>query len=175
MNQCRHRFLLCIAELVSKYPSANEEFPDDSTRYLLHSSFEELEQAAEGGCKLCGLIVKIFKSVDGRDTDSWEWPKGLLEKQSDGDVSVHHLVKRLPDSTDTKVCVYIDTSGMYGAGTRGEPPVLDILMVHVGPHFKHDRILPTLKLKLRTRHRLESVPNHPSWPLGRVTGLTLCL
>lgn len=157
MNQCLHTFLLCIADLVPRYLSANEEFPDDLTRYPLHSSFEELEQAAEGGCELCGLIVKIFKTVDGRDADSWEWPKGLLEKQGDGDVSVHHLVKRLPDSTDTKVRTYIGTSGMYGAGTKGEEPVLDILKVHVGPHFKHDRILPTLKLKLRTRHRSESV------------------
>lgn len=175
MNRCLHPFLLCVADLVPGYPSANQESPDDSTRFPLHPSFEELEQAAEGGCELCGLIVNTFKSVDGRDTDSWEWPKKLLEKQGDGDVSVHHLVKRLPDTTDTKVRMYIGASGMYGAGTTGEPPVLDILMVHVGPHFKHDRILPTLKLKLRTRHRLESVSIYPSWSLGRVTGLTLCL
>lgn len=138
-------------------------------RYPLHSSFGELKQAAEGGCKLCGLIVKIFKSVDGRDADSWEWPKGLLEEQGDGAVSVHDLVKRLPDSTDTKVRVYIGTSGLYGAGTQGESPVLDILMVHVGPHFKYDKKLPTLKLKLMTHHRQAGVSIYPSKPPGRVT------
>lgn len=170
MDQCLHPFSLRIADLVSKYDSANVEFPHDSTRYALHSSFEKLEQAAEGGCELCGLIVKIFKSVDGRDTNSWEWPKGLLEKQSDGDVSVYHLVKRLSDSNDTKVQMYIGTSRMYGTNAD---PVLDILMVHVGPRGKHYRIFPTLKLKLRTPHRLGSVSIDPSWPLGRVSGLIL--
>lgn len=170
MDECLHVYLLCIADLVLRYPGANGEYPDDSTRYPLHSSFEELEQAADAGCELCGLIVKIFKSVDGRDIDSWEWPRGLLEKQGDGDISVHDLVKGFQDSTDTKVRVYIGTSGMYGAGTQGEPPVLDTLMVHVGPHFKHDRILPTLKLKLRTRHRQASVSIQPSTSPGKVTG-----
>lgn len=148
-----HPFLLYIENLVPRYPSANEESPDDDTRFLLHFSFEELEQAAEGGCELCGLIVKIFKSVDGRDTDSWEWTRELLEKQSKGKISVYHLVKQPSDSTDTQVRIYIGTSGMYGAGTKGESPVLDILLVHVGPSGKHFRKLPTLKLKLRTIHR----------------------
>lgn len=156
MSQCLHPILLCIADLVSRYPSANEEFPDDDTRFPLHSSFEDLEQAAEGGCELCGLILKTFKSVDGRDTNSWEWPRELLEKQSGGDISVHHLVKQLPDSIDTQVRMYIGTSGTYGAGAAGGPPVLDILLVHVGPSGKHFRKLPTLKLKLRTLHRLGS-------------------
>lgn len=152
---------------VPEYDDANEEYPDDSSRYSHHSSFEDLEQAAEGGCELCGLILRTFKSVDGRDTNSWEWTRELLEKQSDGDISVHHLVKQLPDSIDTQVRMYIGTSGTYGAGTAGEPPVLDILLVHVGPSGKHFRKLPTLKLKLRTLHRPESASIYPSRQLPR--------
>lgn len=175
MSQCLHPFLLYISDLVPRYPSANEEFSDDDTRFPLHSSFEGLEKAAEGGCELCGLILNVFKSVDGRDTDSWEWPRELLEKQSDGEISVHHLAKQLPDSTDTQVRMYIGTSGMYVAGTEGELPVLDILLVHVGPSGKHYRELPTLKLKLRTIDRPRSTSIYPSRQLDRIIVLTTYL
>lgn len=135
---------------VPKYHDANKEYPDDSSRYSHHTSFEELEKAAAHGCDLCGLIVKMFKSVDGRDKHSWEWPRNLLEEQGAGHVSVYRLVKGLPDSTHTRVQMFINTSRLYGANTSGEPPVLDIVMVHVGPSWKHEREVPTLKLKLKT-------------------------
>lgn len=144
-----------VAHWVPEYHGDNEEYPGDSTRYPHQPSFENLEQAAADGCDLCGLIMKIFKSVDGRDKYSWEWPRGLLDKQSDGDVSVFQMVKGLPDSTHTKVQMYISTSHLYGANTMGEPPVLDVVMVHVGPHLKYERKVPTLKLKLRTVSPLE--------------------
>lgn len=150
MAQCRLCAGFEVARWIPDYESANGEYPDRSTRYPHHSSFEDLEQAAAVGCDLCGLIVKIFKSVDGRDEHSWDWPKELLEQQSEGYVSVYRLVKMLPGSTHTKVQIYINTSRLYGANTKGEPPVLDLVMVHVGPHLKHKREVPTLKLKLRT-------------------------
>lgn len=135
---------------VPKYHDANEECPDDSSRFSHHTSFQKLEMAAAHGCDLCGLILKMFKSVDGRDKHSWEWPRNLLEEQGAGHVSVYRLVKGLPDSTHTRVQMFINTSRLYGANTKGEPPVLDIVMVHVGPSWKHKREVPTLKLKLKT-------------------------
>lgn len=139
-----------VARWVPEYRDANEEYPDDSSRYSHHTSFEDLEQAAAHGCNLCGLIVKMFKSVDGRDKYSWEWPRDLLGEQSDGHVSVYRLVKGIPASNHTKIQMYINTSRLYGAHTIGEPPVLDIVMVHVGPSSKYERKVPTLKLKLKT-------------------------
>lgn len=135
---------------VPKYHDANKENPNDSSRYSHHTSFEVLEKAAAHGCDLCGLIVKMFKSVDGRDKHSWEWPRNLLEEQGAGHVSVYRLVKGLPDSTHTRVQMFINTSHLYGANTKGERPVLDLVMVHVGPSWKHKRKVPTLKLKLKT-------------------------
>lgn len=139
-----------VVDWVPKYHDANEEYPDDSSRYSHYTSFEDLEKAAAHGCDICGLIVKMFKSVDGRDKQSWEWPRNLLEKQSAGHISVYRLVTGLRDSTHTRVQMFISTSNLYGANTSGEPPVLDIVMVHVGPSWKHDRKVPTLKLKLKT-------------------------
>lgn len=150
MKLCQRCSGFDVARWVPLYPEADEEYPDDSTRYQLHTSFEELEKAAEHGCELCGLIMNIFKSVDGRDKHSWDWWRELLKKQSDGYISVYSLVKRIPGSIHTKVQVYIGTSHMYGTNSD---PVLDILKVHVGPPGKHYREAPTLKLKLRTSHR----------------------
>lgn len=112
--------------------------------YEHHSSFEGLKQAAEGGCDLCGFIKRLFQSVDGRDTESWEWPKEVLKRQRKGPLSVIGLVKELPDS---RVRMGLYFNQLYGHD------VLDTLIVHVGPEWhelKCERTLPTLKMKLTT-------------------------
>ncbi|PKK54203.1 hypothetical protein CI102_1010 [Trichoderma harzianum] len=131
---------------------SGHEFPA-SAHYQHHNSFHDLEQAANGGCNLCSLIVDCFKGIPWIRGESYQFSSCLWETPGiEIEGSAYDAAKQLA-LFDVKLS--IGTDHVYLGDGLDKVRSFNTLLVQIGPtelpEESDDYAFPFLTLSLNGR------------------------
>ena len=159
-TRCRLCSGLSVEALVglAKQEFSAHEFPTWAY-YQHHSSFHDLEHAANAGCDLCSLIVDCFKGIPWtRGEFYYEFSPYIWEKtEVDIEESAYTAAKEVALS-DVKLS--INTDHVYSSDGLDKVRSFNTLLVQVGPselpEESEDYAFPFLILSLSHRGNCNS-------------------